>query len=108
FLPINPLPPRGLRWTERIKYLRTLIVSLVYGVSLLRQVPRHDVVHLFSAAYMSFIISQVPAILAAHLFGKPLILNYRSGEAEDHLRRWKWLVLPILRSIDQIVVQTPF
>jgi glycosyltransferase involved in cell wall biosynthesis len=28
-------------------------------------------------------------LLAARLFGKPSILNYRSGEAEDHLQRWR-------------------
>ena len=88
FLPINPQPPGILRHTEKVKYLRTVIVSFFYVVSLLRRIRRYDLVHLFSAAHASFMVSQMPAILIARWYGKPLILNYRSGEAEDHLRRW--------------------
>ncbi len=108
FLPINPLPPGILRHTEKVKYLRTVIVSFFYVISLLRRIRRYDVVHLFSAAHASFMVSQLPAILIARWYGKPLILNYRSGEAEDHLRRWGRSLFWVLRLADRILVPSGF
>jgi glycosyltransferase involved in cell wall biosynthesis len=108
FLPINPQPPPLLRFTERIKYLRTIVVSTFYLGKLLKHVPQYDVVHLFSASHLSFIISQTPAILVARHFGKPLILNYRSGEAERHLRHWRHLVGAILKLTQHIVVPSGY
>ena len=106
-LPINPKPPWPLHYAERVKYLRTLVVSFFYVLSLLRKVPQYDVIHIFSASYLSFIISQSPAILIARLFGKPIILNYRSGECEDHLRKWGRSIFWLLRMCT-IVVQSRY
>jgi glycosyltransferase involved in cell wall biosynthesis len=108
FLPIDPLLPAGLRWTRRVKFLRTVTTSVFYWASLLRTVRHYDVVHLFSAAYLSFWISQSPAILIAWWFRRPLILNYRSGEAEDHLRRGGWLLSRTLRLPQRIVVPSGY
>jgi glycosyltransferase involved in cell wall biosynthesis len=88
FLPVNPALPGPLALLQRVKYLRTVATSIVYVASLLARVPRQDVLHVFSASYFSFVLAPTPALLAARLFGKRAILNYRSGEAEDHLRRW--------------------
>jgi glycosyltransferase involved in cell wall biosynthesis len=41
----------------------------------------------FSASYTSFLLAPLPAILAAQLFRRPVVVNYRSGQAPDHLRR---------------------
>lgn len=108
FLPINPKPPGMLQHAERVKYLRTLVVSFFYVISLLREVRKYDVIHIFSASYFSFIISQTPAILISRLYGKKIVLNYRSGECDDHLQRWKPIVYPILRLIDRIIVPSGF
>lgn len=108
FLPINPVLPKGLRFAQHVKGLRTIVVSTFYIASLLKHVRNYDVVHLFSASYLSFVISQVPAILVAKLHGKPVLLNYRSGEAEDHLRRWGWSIGWILRMVDQIVTPSDY
>lgn len=100
---VNPRFPKGLGWARRIPVLRTLLNQCLYFPSLkrLRQV---DVVHIFSASYWSFLLAPVPALLAAKLFSKPAILNYHSGEANDHLANWGWLVHPGLRMADSIVV----
>ncbi len=85
FLAVNPRLPGNL---QDIKYVRTVITSLAYILRLLWVVPQYDVIHIFSASYLSFVIAPTPAILIARLFGKKALLNYRSGEAEDHLTRW--------------------
>lgn len=86
-VPHNPRPPAGLRWATRITYVRTLVTEGVYLPLLISQLRRADVVHVFSASYTSFLLAPLPAILIAQALGKPVILNYRSGEAPDHLRR---------------------
>lgn len=107
-LPINPRLPKPLRWLQRIKYVRTLVTSIAYIASLLIRLPRFDVVHVFSASYFSFVLAPTPAVLISKLYGKPVLLNYHSGEAEDHLRRWPRTALPILRLADRVVVPSDY
>jgi len=108
FLPHNPRLPEPLRPLQSIKYLRTIITSLLYTLSLLFRVWRYDIVHVFSASYYSHLLSAVPAILVARLYRKKSILNYRSGEAEDHIRRWRRTAEPVMRLADEIVVPSGY
>ena len=107
FIPINPRFPRGLRWLRRAPYARTLLNEALY-VMHLPGLRRADIVHVFSASYWAFVLAPVPAILAARCLGKRIVLNYRSGEAEDHLARWGALVRPWLRLADEIVVPSEY
>jgi glycosyltransferase involved in cell wall biosynthesis len=108
FLPINPRLPGVLRKLQSIKYLRTIVTSIWYCASLLRRVPKYDVVHAFSASYFSFVLAPTPAILTAKLFGKKVLLNYHSGEADDHLTRWSRTAIPTIRLADQIAVPSDY
>lgn len=107
FVDVNPRFPRGLRWLRRIPVLRTLLNQFLYSFGLLR-LRRADVVHVFSAAYWSFLLAPVPAMLTARGFGKRVILNYHSGEADDHLTRWGVLVHPFVRLAHTIVVPSVY
>ncbi|HXU38608.1 MAG TPA: glycosyltransferase family 4 protein [Blastocatellia bacterium] len=107
-LPINPRLPKPLRWLQRIKYVRTVVTSIAYIASLLVRLTRFDVVHVFSASYFSFVLAPTPAVLISKLYGKPVLLNYHSGEAEDHLRRWPRTALPVLRLADRVVVPSDY
>src|SRR6478672_12096278 len=75
----NPRLPGILRVLQRIKYVRTIVTSLAYCASLLLKIPKHDIIHVFSASYFSFLLAPAPAIFIARLFGKKVILNYHSG-----------------------------
>jgi glycosyltransferase involved in cell wall biosynthesis len=86
-VPINPLPSPWLSRLLSIKYVRTVVTQLLYWPLLVRELRRADVVHVFSASYWSFLLAPLPAIVIAKLFGRPIILNYHSGEAPDHLSR---------------------
>jgi len=108
FVAVNPRLPGVLARLQRIRYLRTVVTELAYGLALLAALPEADVVHVYSASYWSFLLAPVPALLLARLLGKPVILNYHSGEAEDHLARWGWHAIPLLRLSQRIVVQTPY
>jgi len=86
-VPVNPLPPAPLRPLLALKYVRTVITELTYIPLLVRELARADVVHVFSASYASFLLAPLPAVLIARALGRPVVLNYRSGEAPDHLQR---------------------
>jgi glycosyltransferase involved in cell wall biosynthesis len=107
-LPVNPRLPGSLRHLQKIKYLRTVLTESVYLASLLLRLHKYDVVHAFSASYFSFVLAPTPAILLSKLFGKKVVLNYRSGEAEDHLQRWGRTAIPTVRLVDRVVVPSGY
>jgi glycosyltransferase involved in cell wall biosynthesis len=42
------------------------------------------------------------------VYGKRVILNYRSGEAADHLARWRWTAISVMRLATLIVVPSGY
>ena len=108
FLPHNPRLPGPLRLLQSIKYVRTIVTALICSLALAYRIPKHDVIHIFSASYFSFLLAPAPAILIAKFFGKKTVLNYHSGEAEDHLRRWPRTAIPIIRLADELVVPSQY
>jgi len=108
FLPHNPRLPGPLAFLQSIKYVRTIVTSLIYCLMLVLRIPQYDVIHIFSASYFSFLLAPAPAVLIAKWFGKKTVLNYRSGEAEDHLRTWPRTAIPILEMADELVVPSGY
>jgi glycosyltransferase involved in cell wall biosynthesis len=107
FVPIDPELPRWLHWVRKVPFLRTIVHFPFYLASLLAATGKADVFHVFSASYWSFVVTTTPAIVIGKLFGKPVMVNYRSGEAEDHLEHWptaRWLC----RRVDAIVVPSGY
>ncbi len=87
-VPINPAPPRWLRPLARIKYLRTITDRAHLFPASRAGASCAPTSSTFSAAsYWSFLLAPLPAVIVARLLGRPVVLNYRSGEAPDHLHR---------------------
>jgi glycosyltransferase involved in cell wall biosynthesis len=107
FVAVNPRLWRPFRWIRRVPVLRTIVNQILYLPTLLR-LARADVVHAFSASYWSFLLAPVPALVMGKVFGRRTILNYHSGEADDHLRNWGRLVHPWLAFADEIVVPSHY
>jgi len=108
FLPHDPRSNPLLRLLQRVKYVRTVATSIAYVTSLLRRLPKYDVVHVFSASYWSFVLAPTPAILIGKWLGKRVVVNYRSGEAEDHLQRWPKTAIPTLHRADAVVTPSGY
>jgi glycosyltransferase involved in cell wall biosynthesis len=107
-VPINPVPTRPIDRLLAIKYVRTAVTQLWYWPLLFRELRRADVVHVFSASYWSFLLAPLPAVIVSRILGRPVLLNYHSGEAPDHLRR-SWIARYTLRKlVDLNVVPSPF
>ena len=107
-VPINPIPPPPFDRLLSVRFVRTLVTQLLYWPLLLRQLWRADIVHAYSASYTSFLLAPLPAILVARLFGKPVLLNYHSGEAPDHLRRSALARFVLRHLVDLNVVPSVF
>ena len=107
-LPIHPRLPGALQLLHEIKYVRTVVYTIAYVTLLLLRLPRFDVAHVFAASYFSFVVTPAPAVLIAKLYGKPVLLNYHSGEAEDHLRRWPRSTRLIFGLADLVVVPSRY
>jgi len=106
-VPINPEPPRALAFTRRVKYLRTVMTQARYWPLLVSELRTADVIHVFSASYSAFLLSTLPAVLIGKAFGKPVLVNYHSGEGPDHLRR-SAIARAILRRVDANAVPSHF
>ncbi len=106
-VPINPAPPVWLAGAARLRFVRTLVTQATFWPLLWRELRRADVVHVFSASYTSFVLAPLPAWLIARLLGKPVLLNYHSGEAPDHLRRSR-LARAVLRRVGTSIVPSRF
>lgn len=106
-VPHDPLPPWPLSAARRIKYVRTAVTEATYLPLLVRELGRADVVHVFSASYASFLLAPLPAVTIARARRKPVVFNYRSGEAPDHLRRSR-IAREVLARVDRNVVPSQF
>lgn len=107
FLPINPRAPTPLRPLQKIKYVRTIVTSALYGLRLLASIAKYDILHIFTPGYFAFLLAPAPAILLAKLLGRKTILNYRDGRAEDHLAKSR-IAVRIMRLVDEIVAPSGF
>jgi glycosyltransferase involved in cell wall biosynthesis len=105
-VPINPEPPRLLRWLTRIKFVRTVVTQLCYWPLLVRELRHADVVHVFSTSNSSFFVSVVPAVLVARLYRKPVIVNYR-GDSREHLAK-SAVARRVLKAVDLNVVPSAY
>lgn len=108
FVAQNPRLGAPFRVLQSIKYVRTILTSAAYWTALALRIPKHDIIHVSSAAYFSFFLALTPAILLGKLFGKKTVLNYHSGKAENHLRRWSRTTFPIIRLADELVVPSEY
>lgn len=105
--PIDVEFPGPLRWLKRVKYVRTVANEALYVARLLPAIRWADVVHVFAASYFSFLLAPTPALVMGRLLRKPVVLNYHSGEAEDHLARWR-TAAPTLRLASRVVVPSRY
>ena len=106
-MPIAPVFIGPFRALQSIRYVRTILTFLSYMPLVLWNVPRYEILHIFSASYWSYTLWSMPPLLLGKLLGKKVILNYRSGEAEDHLTRWRSAV-PTIRFADVIVAPSGY
>ena len=112
---VEPVPvatdralPRWLGALERVPFLRTALRHVLLGRTLVRVARSCDVIHVFAPAYWSFLLSAGIAVIAGRRARRPVIVNYHSGEAPDHLRRAPRAIRWVLRRAALLVVPSEF
>jgi len=107
FIGVDPPLPRVFASAERIPGLRTVLREPIYFLHLWRGLREVDIAHIFSASYWSFLLAPAPAWLFAKLRHKRALINYRSGEARDHLQRFRSGRFVLARA-DEIIVPSGY
>ena len=105
FLATNPCVPKLV---ARIKGVRTVLQFFIFLWELCHALLRREVVHLLAASHWYFVLRVAPTVFLSRYFGRRVILNYRGGEAPTFFASYRWLVLPVLRRVDQIVVPSAY
>ena len=107
FLAIDPPLPGVLAWAESVPGLRTILREPIYFFHLWYGMREIAIAHIFSASYWSFLLAPAPAWFFAKLRRKKSIINYRSGEARDHLQRFRSAKF-VLSRVDEIVTPSGY
>jgi glycosyltransferase involved in cell wall biosynthesis len=107
FLAVDPQLPSALAWAESLPGLRTILREPIYAWHLWNGLKEVNVVHIFAASYWAFLLGPTPAWLFAKLRGNKSIINYRSGEARDHLQRFRSGKF-VLSRVDEIVTPSGY
>jgi glycosyltransferase involved in cell wall biosynthesis len=94
-------------WLESIPYLRTLIRFPLYLAALFSGLRRVEITHIFSASFSSFLIATAPAYFVSRILSKKVIINYRSGLAQEHMRASPF-ARGILRKANCVVVPSNY
>lgn len=95
-------------WIGRVQGLRALARLLTYAIALWRDCGRHELVHLMANSGWSWHLFAAPAIWIARLRGRPVVVNYRGGEAGPFLARSIGWVRPSLARCTRLVVPSGF
>ncbi len=107
FVPTDPEFPSFIAWMESVPILRTVVRMPIYWGRVWRAARQVDVIHIFSASYWSFLLAPTPAWIISRLHGRKTVLNYRSGEARDHLKH-SAISRAVLRRMDKCVVPSSY
>ena len=100
--------PYRPHWAGKLPVVRAAFRLLPYLANLWRQVKKVDCVHILANSGWSWHLFATPAVWIAHLRGKPVIVNYRGGEAKVFFERsFRW-VSPTLKRADLITVPSKF
>ena len=104
--------PYRPQWIAKLRGVRAAFRLLPYLIALWRAGKRVDLFHVMANSGWSWHLYAAPAIWVAKLRGKPVVLNYRGGEAEAFFahngRLVQRLVAASLNRADAIIVPSRF
>jgi glycosyltransferase involved in cell wall biosynthesis len=101
---IDPKIPGFIR---KIPLVRTGFNAVLYYAGLVNGVLASDVIHAFTSSFWGYTLWIIPAIWLSRFHDRKIVVNYRDGQAEQHLRDWPSAV-PTLRRADAIIVPSRY
>lgn len=101
-------PPYWPAWIKRLKIIRAAFRLAPYLARVWHCTGRVDLVHVMANSGWAWHLCAAPAIWLGRLRGKPVVVNYRGGEAESFFsRQWRW-IKPTLARASTVVVPSGF
>jgi len=107
-LPLATNAPYRPTWVASWRGLRAVARLVAYVLDLWRGCGRAELVHVMANSGWSWHLFAAPAIWVAHLRGRPVVVNYRGGEAAEFLARAVQWVRPSLHRCARLVVPSGF
>lgn len=95
-------------WAEKLKGVRALFRLVPYLLHLWRAAGKADLLHVMANSGWSWHLFAAPAIWIGSLRGKPVVVNYRGGEAEPFLNRSADSVRASMRRAALLVLPSGF
>jgi glycosyltransferase involved in cell wall biosynthesis len=100
--------PYRPHWVGRIKGIRAIFRLLPYLAHLWRSAGEVQLFHVMANSGWSWHLFAAPAIWIARFRGKPVLLNYRGGEADSFFNEAFFWIKPSLRRANAIIVPSGF
>lgn len=100
--------PYSPAWVGRLSGVRALFRLVPYIATLFSSAKRVDLYHVMANSGWSWHLFAAPAIWIAALRGKPVVVNYRGGEADTFLQKSLAWVKPSITRADALIVPSGF
>lgn len=95
-------------WVKDIPILRAFFRLFFYMIALNRSLKKCDLVHIMANSGWSWHLFVAPAIIIASYYKKPIIVNYRGGNARKFFNKsWFWVNLT-LKKVQKITVPSSY
>lgn len=100
--------PYSPQWIEKFKGIRAFFRLIPYLYKLWRAANSVHFFHVMANSGWSWHLFSAPVIWIAYFKNKPVIINYRGGEAETFLNKSIFWVRPSLKRASAIIVPSAF
>lgn len=100
--------PYGPAWIGKVKGVRALFRLFPYFVRLWRASSKIDLYHVMANSGWSWHLFSAPAIWIAKMTRKPVVVNYRGGEADVFFYKAFAWIKPTMNQADAIIVPSDF
>jgi glycosyltransferase involved in cell wall biosynthesis len=100
--------PYRPRWIGKVAGMRALFRLAPYLTQLWRSASRVDLYHVMANSGWSWHLFAAPAIWIGWLRGKPVVINYRGGEADAFFEKSRFWIGPSLNRSTAVIVPSGF
>lgn len=100
--------PYSPHWIGRLKGIRAVFRLFPYILHLWRSANEVQLFHIMANSGWSWHLFAAPAIWLASIRGKPVVINYRGGEADSFFNKAFSWIKPSLSRADAIIVPSGF
>ncbi|MDZ4723261.1 MAG: glycosyltransferase family 4 protein [candidate division Zixibacteria bacterium] len=109
YLSLTPQIKRSPGRRGTIRYaIRSLTNTLISVPNFIRVMENYRIVMFIANNALTLLTCFLPLIILAKLFGKKVSLYYRSSDMEIEFERYGFLILPVCRLADRLLVSSSF